>query len=317
MQSLTVICPAYNEQAGIAEFHAALREQLNRLGQRYECSVIYVVDRCPDKTVEVLESICATDHKVRVLSLSTRFGHQNSLLAGIDHCDADVLVMMDCDFQHPPELIAELVGKYEQGFDIVQAVRQDTQDISLWRKLLSAGFYWIINRISPQPIEPNAADFRLISRQVAEVFQHSVRERAIFLRGLFNWVGFNKTSVPFIAPGRKHGVSKYSSIKLMSFALSGILSFSNKPLYICFAMGLVLASLGGLHALWMLFDYIANTSTPRGWMTLVMLITLFSGVQLIFLGVIGAYLGAVLTEVKGRPHYIVAKDIGYTKPEQG
>ncbi len=315
MPSLTVICPAYNEEAGIAEFHAALRGQLDALEPGYECRVVYVVDRCPDRTVEVLEGICRTDPKARVLALSTRFGHQNSLLAGIDQSDADVLVMMDCDFQHPPGVIPELVAKYEQGFDIVQAIRLDTQDITPWRKMLSEGFYWFLNRISPVPIEANAADFRLISRRVAEVFQRSVRERAMFLRGLFSWVGFNKTSVTFLAPARKHGESKYSPLKLMSFALSGIVSFSNKPLYLCFGMGVALAALGGLHAVWMLFDYVANTSTPPGWMTLVMLITLFSGVQLIFLGVIGAYLGAVLTEVKARPHYIIDRDIRGGAPQ--
>jgi len=311
MRTLTIISPVFNEAEGIAAFHEALSCELTNLRDRYVCTVLYVVDRCSDGTLDVLEGICARDPSTRVLGFSSRFGHQQSLLAGMDYADSDAVIMLDSDLQHPPSLIPVLLERYEAGYDIVQTVREDTQQISGVKKFFSEVFYKVLNHLSPVKFESNAADFRLLSRRVVEVFQSSIRERNMFLRGLVNWVGFNRTSVRYVAPPRQFGSSKFSYLSLMSFAASGIVSFSKKPLHICFILGVLFASLGCLHAMLVLVKYLVDSSSPPGWLTLVVLITFFSGIQLIFLGVIGAYVGATFDEVKARPHYIVERAINF------
>ena len=197
MKTLTVVCPVYNEQEVVAQFHAELRRVLDSVADRWAAIVLFVVDRGTDRTLDVLEGIAGKDASVRVLALSARFGHQMSLLAGLDHCDSDAVVMMDGDLQHPPSLIPELLAGFERGHDIVFTVREDSPDVPVLKRLSSRLFYRLFNSISDSPINENAADFRLVSRRVVEVFQNQIRERNQFLRGLFGWVGFPSLAVRF------------------------------------------------------------------------------------------------------------------------
>lgn len=305
MKTLAVICPVWSEAEVIGAFHTALGQALLPIEDRYSWSVTYVVDRSPDGTLGILRAIAAADPRVRILSLSSRFGHQASLVAGIDHCDADALVMLDSDLQHPPELIPRLLEEFERGRDIVYTIREDGADIGWFKRQTSHLFYRLINRLSQVPIQESAADYRLISRKVASVFRTQIRERNQFLRGLFAWTGFNTSSVRFQVRPRGAGHSKYSLARMLRFALSGIISFSKKPLQAAIVVGFLFALLGIVLAVITVGQYFFTPKLPAGWATIVTLMSVFSGVQLIFLGIIGEYIGAIFDEVKGRPIYIV------------
>ena len=311
MKTLTVISPVYNEEEVIEDFYHELRGVLAGLTHRYEYTILFVVDRSSDATFEILKSIAEKDKSVQILLLSSRFGHQMSLLAGIDHSHSDVIVMLDSDLQHPPALIPKMLMMYEHGHDIVYMIREDTLEIGFFKRFTSKLFYKIINRISQISINESAADFRLISHRVAEVFRKQIRERNQFLRGLFSWIGFRSTSIKFTVRKRRSGRSKYSISRMIQFGLEGVVSFSKKPLKAAVYVGLSFAILSFVFAFISLVQYFIYSSLPSGWTTIVMLISISSGVQLIFLGIVGEYLGAIFDEVKGRPHYIIEEKVNF------
>jgi dolichol-phosphate mannosyltransferase len=311
---LTVVAPVFNEEQVIGHFHARTRGVLDALevAENIEARLLYVADRCTDNTIGVLRGIVDKDPKAKVLALSSRFGHQMSLLAGIEHAvDADVIVMMDSDLQHPPELIPELINQYRQGNDVVYTVRRDTEEIGFLRKALGNLIYKMLGAISKVPINANAADFRLISARVARALSTGFTERNMFLRGLFSWMGYRQIAVEYTAEKRFAGHSKYSFSRMMQLAMAGILSFSTKPLQIGIFVGVVFAGLAFLLMLAAVANYFFAQALPSGWTTLVALLLLFNGVQLIVLGTMGAYLGAVYEEVKGRPRYIIEEEISH------
>jgi polyisoprenyl-phosphate glycosyltransferase len=311
MKTLTVICPVYMEEEIVEKFYSNLKSILSKISEEYENKILFVVDRSKDNTLEILKRIAATDKKVQVLALSSRFGHQMSLLAGIDNADADAVVMMDSDLQHPPELIPRMLDYFEQGYEVVYTLREEGDETSWKQRVGSKVFYRMINWISKVPIVENAADFRLISRRVAGVFQTQIRERNQFMRGLFSWVGFRSVGIPFPVGLRSAGRSKYSLRKRTQLAVHGIVSFSKRPLQAAILLGLAFAVLGFIFALTTFIQYFIYDSLPSGWTTLAILISVFSGIQLIFLGIIGEYIGAIFDEVKARPHYLVEEKMNF------
>ncbi len=307
---VTVVAPVFNEQDVIAEFYARTKAVLETLRERYAPRILFVVDRSTDDTLAILRDIAARDPEVQVLALSSRFGHQLSLLAGIDHAaDADAIVMMDSDLQHPPELIPELLAQFERGNDVVFTVRRDSAEIGRMRRLLGNGFYRVMGWLASIPVQRNTADFRLISGRVARTVREQIHERGIFLRGILSWVGFNQVAVAYTPGHRAAGRSKYSLSRMMALATAGILSFSTKPLRMGIFVGLGFALLGFAYGAVTVVSYFTDPQTPRGYATIVTLLLLFSGVQLVFMGILGAYVGAIYDEVKGRPHYIVDEAI--------
>jgi glycosyltransferase involved in cell wall biosynthesis len=307
---LTVVTPVFNEEAAISLFHAQTRKVLDGLPD-VDATILFVVDRCTDNTVNVLRGIASADPRAKVLALSSRFGHQMSLLAGIEHAlDADVIVMMDSDLQHPPELIPDLIAAYRRGFDVVFTVRRETEDGTVIRRWAGNVFYRMLSRLSRVTIHANAADFRLISQRVARILATEFRERNMFLRGLFSWIGFPQTSIEYVARKRVVGESKYSFSQMLRLATAGILSFSTRPLRAGIVLGVGMAALAFLYALKVVFNYFVLSSVPSGWTTLAVLLLFFSGIQLIVLGIMGTYIGGIYEEVKGRPRYIVDEIIG-------
>lgn len=307
---LTVITPVFNEQEVIGQFYERTKTVLKGFTDCYQTHILFVVDRCTDHTLDILREITTQDPDAQVLALSARFGHQMSLLAGIDAAkDADVIVMMDSDLQHPPELIPELIKKYDMGNDIVFTVRQDTENIGYLRKIMGMFYYTLLGYLTNIPINTNSADFRLISRRVAHLLRTEIRERNLFLRGIFSWIGFNQIGVEYVAAGRLAGHSKYSLSRMISLAAMGILSFSTKPLRLSIFLGIWLAVLGFFIGTFTLIEYFRDSTIPSGWTTLVILLVFFSGIQLIFTGIIGVYIGSIYEEVKARPHYIIDQAI--------
>lgn len=306
---LTVIAPVYNEEEVIGDFHARLGEVLDAL-EEVDTKVLYVVDRCTDQTLEVLRALVRRDPRAKVIALSSRFGHQMSLVAGIDNAlDSDAIIMMDSDLQHPPELIPELIDNFRRGFEVVYTVRRDTEAINPLRKLAGNFFYRLLAKISQVPMNANAADFRLISGRVAKVLSTDFRERNMFLRGLFTWMGFRQTGVEYVARKRGGGYSKYSLSKMLQLATAGILSFSTKPLQLGIFVGVIFSLLSFIMVMWTVVEFFIDKTIPSGWTTLVVLLLMFSGIQLIVLGIIGAYIGGIYEEVKDRPRYIIDEEI--------
>jgi dolichol-phosphate mannosyltransferase len=311
MRTLTVLCPVYNEQEVITAFHSELRRVLDSVAAQWASTILLVDDRSTDGTLEALRGLAATDRGVRVIALSAHFGQQAALLAGLDHCDSDTVVMMDSDLQHPPALIPELLEGFGRGFDIVFTIREDSPEVPVWKRVSSRWFYRLINSISDTPINENAADFRLVSRRVVDVFRGRIRERNQFLRGLFGWVGFPSHAVRFRVSARPAGKTKYSVRRMVRFAVDGVVSFSKTPLQAAVYVGVAFGAFGLLHALVTLVQFLADRSFPSGWTTVIILISIFSGIQLVFLGILGEYVGAIFDEVKARPHYLVDERINF------
>ena len=315
MRTLTVVCPVYNEEEVIAAFYAELNAVLATVADRYRADILFVVDRGTDRTLDILKDIAGRDGKVRILALSARFGHQMALLAGIDHSQADAVIMLDSDLQHPPDLIPVLLDAFEQGHDVVFTIRQVSPDTPLFARWSSRAFYKFLNALSRVPIIENAADYRLISRRVAQVFQTEIRERNQFMRGLMGWVGFRRTAIAFQVRSRGAGQSKYSLGRLFRFAIEGITSFSKRPLQAAIFVGFGFAFFALALVFVTLFQYFHYSRLPSGWTTIVILVAGFNGIQLIFLGIIGEYIGAIFDEVKARPHYIVEDRINFEREE--
>jgi glycosyltransferase involved in cell wall biosynthesis len=307
MRALTVVCPVRDEEAVVLAFHEELRRVLAGI-EGWEANALYVVDGGTDRTLALLRNLAAADPSVRVLGLSGHFGQQAALLAGLDHCDADAVVMMDGDLQHPPALIPTLLAAHEKGYDVVYTVREDTPEIPLAKRLAARAFYRLTRALSDTPIHERAADFRLVSRRVVEVFQRNVRERGLFLRGLFVWVGFPSCAVHFRAGARRAGRTKYSLGRNLRLGVGGVVAFSRAPLRAAALAGTLVVLIGlaaGTVAVW---GWLRAGSPPAGSVALA-IFGIVSGTQLLFTGILGEYLGAVLEEVRARPHYIVAERI--------
>jgi glycosyltransferase involved in cell wall biosynthesis len=305
MKSIDIILPVYNEEQGIALFHRSLMDTLDGLAGSYEFRIIYVLDRSSDGTLNALRVLAESTPRMTVVHMSRRFGHQVSLVAGLDQSTGDAAIMMDADLQHPPALIPRLLEEFERGHDIVQTVRLYGTNEGRGKRWASSLFYYLQNALSPVEIRDGMADYRLISRKVVRVFQTSVREQNQFLRGLFRWVGFNRTEVPFVSAARAAGATKYRLGRLLSFSVTGIISFSKLPLRIAALLGFGIALCGGLYAAWLTFEFIRGGAFPPGYTSLIVVVLLMGGLQLMFLGVLGEYVGSIFDEVKGRPLYIV------------
>jgi len=310
VKTVDIVLPVYNEEEVLEAFHSSLTAALRPLELTYRFTICYVLDRSTDRSIDVLRSIADRDRSVTVVHLSARFGHQMSLVAGLDRSRGDAVIMMDCDLQHPPELIPRLLEEFERGYDIVHAIRQYSSQEGALKRGSSAMFYRLQNALSPVEMQPGAADFRLVSRKVARVFQTSIRERNQFLRGLFQWVGFRSTIVPFVSPPRASGTTKYDVRRLVKFSMTGILSFSKVPLRVATLLGFFISTLSLGYAFYLLGAFFVVGHTPPGYTSLIVMMSFLGGLQLTVLGVLGEYLGSVFEEVKQRPLYIVDEVVG-------
>lgn len=305
MKSISILCPVFKEEAGIAAFHARLAAAVAPLRKRYRVTLVYSIDPAPDNTESILRELSAGDPSVVLLVMSRRFGHQAALVAGMDMCRSDALVMMDSDGQHPPELVPELVQKWEAGADIVQTLRAEVRGGGWLKQLASRWFYRVLGGIGSIELKRGAADFRLLDAKVLDVFRCNLRESNPFVRGLVSWVGFNICYVPYEPARRAAGVSNYRASTLFNFALAGICSFSKAPLRLCISLGFGIAALSMLGGILQVAVYLSGRITVPGWASLTLGLTFLGGVQLFFLGLIGEYVGLIFDEVKRRPRYLL------------
>ena len=307
-EMLSVVVPVYNEQGNLRPLYEALAEQFQKLDVDYE--IIFVDDGSRDASLQVLRSLNTLDSRVKVVSLSRNFGHQNALTAGLEFASGDAVVAMDADLQQPPELIPEMVEHWRAGYQVVFTIRQDGQQVGRFKRWSSRTFYALINKITDTTIIPGAADFRLVDRAVVDTL-NSMHERARFLRGLVSWVGYRQIGIPYVVRARHDGHSKYSLRKMLSLALNGITNFSAFPLRLATYFGFLSAVLGVPYALWAVYVRLFTNTAVPGWASLTTIVLFLGGVQLISLGIIGEYLGRVYDEVKRRPLYVPQELLGF------
>jgi dolichol-phosphate mannosyltransferase len=301
-KKISVVIPSFNEEGNINIIVKALNEVLQKLNYRYE--LIFVDDGSSDKTLRILQEISSNDSNVFYIELSRNFGHQNALKAGLDLASGDCIITMDGDMQHPPEMIPQLVEKWEEGFDIVYTRRLEDKNLPAFKKITSKYFYKFINYISEIKIEEGTADFRLMDNKVSTVF-FAFSENELFIRGLVNWVGFRQFAIDYKPAERFSGNSKYTVKKMMQFALKGITSFSIRPLYISIFLGISLFFLSLVFYILYVFYSIYYGHVISGWASVIFTIVIFGGLNLIVLGIIGVYVGKLFMQSKQRPNYLI------------
>lgn len=312
MKLINIVLPVFREEGTIEVFNKTLLNEVSKLAGKYRFKIIYVLDKSPDKTAEQIRKICDQDSRVQLVALSSRFGYQYSIAAGLDFCDGDAVIIMDADLEHPPTLIPKMLEKFDEGFDVVNTVRTYHTEISFFKKQTSRLFYRFLQSISNVSITADSDEFKLLSRQVVTVFQKKIREQNLFLRGLIQWVGFNQTSIQFVSGERAGGASKFNLTRLVQLAFHGVLSFSKLPLQFAVYVGMFISLLSFAYGFFLIaLRLTSSATTPPGW-TEAIVITLFvGGLQLTFLGIIGQYIGGIFDEVKNRPRYVVEQV--YTK----
>jgi len=302
MKKISIVIPAYNEEENLSQIRLAVDGVFKTLsGYSYE--IIFVNDGSRDNTQAILEDLSEKFSEVKFIEFSRNFGHQNAVKAGLDFADGNCVISMDGDMQHPPEMIPQLIQKWEEGFDIVYTIRKYSQNISYFKRKTSDFFYHLLSSLSDVELEKGSSDFRLMDASVVDVVRSS-GESDIFLRGLVKWIGFKQFSIPFVAADRFAGNSKYNLGRMIRFAFTGITAFSVKPLYLAAYLGFFFSLLPLLYIPYVLYSFI-NHSEISGWASLIMTVVFFGGVQLIILGILGIYMGKIFKQIKDRPVYII------------
>ena len=302
-RSVDIVVPVFNEEACIEELYARLTRTLEPLP--YSFRILFVDDGSRDRSAVLCEGLRARDPRVGLVRFSRNFGHQAALTAGLDLADADAVITMDADLQHPPELIPKFLEAWEQGAQIVSGVRKRVA-ASLGKRLSSALFYRLLNAISSFEITPDSPDFRLFDARVVRAIR-GLREQSRFLRGIYAWVGFRNVELDYDEALRVGGESHYGKRDMLLFALRAVLSFSRLPLRIATWFGLSVSILAFVYGVYAIAVNVIFHRVIPGWTSLAVLVSFLSGVQLLTLGVVGEYLGQVLEETKQRPLYVIAE----------
>ncbi len=310
-QSLSVVLPAYNEESNVVQAYERLSAVLDDIDLDW-WELIFSVDPSTDRTEDEILALRKRDPRVKMLRFSRRFGQPSATIAGMEAATGDAVVVMDCDLQDPPELISDLVRQWREGYDVVYAQRRTRAGETWAKKLWAAMAYRVINHIAEVEIPKNTGDFRLMSRRVVENVV-ALRETHIFLRGLVPLVGFRQTGVLYDRNPRAAGRTHYRFYGSWAHGLSGVVGFSRYPLQVISVGGVVLSGLAFLLAIVYLILKLAGVAFPVGNPTIVIVVSFFSGIQLLSLGVMGEYIGRIYDESRQRPRYIVESRYGWNE----
>jgi len=308
-QGLTVVVPLYNEAAGLAALHERLCALARTLRQAHAlaCEVVYVDDGSADATLAIAHGLAADALDVQVVSLSRNFGKEAALMAGLDHARRGAVLFMDGDGQHPPDLIEKLVRYWiDDGYDVVYTAKAHRDNESFMRRLAVHGFYALINWGARQKIPEDAGDFRLLSPRAAAALRQ-LPERNRFFKGLASWIGFRQLRVDYEPAARAHGTTSFSPMRLIGLSIEGLTSFSVAPLRFASLLGVLLATVAFLFGLSILWETWTTGKSVPGYPSLVVGLMTIGGVQLIMIGIVGEYIGKILSELKARPIYFVAE----------
>ncbi|MGH8353468.1 MAG: glycosyltransferase family 2 protein [Pseudomonas sp.] len=300
---VSCIIPAFNEAENIVPLLQTLHRLLGEAGYRHE--LVVVDDGSRDETVKrVLTD--TLELPVTLIQLSRNFGKEIALTAGIDHVQGDVAVLIDGDFQHPPEMVPAFLGQWRQGYDMVYSVRPSREGEGLAKRLFTRAFYALVNSGASLRIPENTQDFRVLDRCILDALRQ-MPERNRFMKGLYNWVGFTQIALETQTQERRAGESSFNFHRLMSLGMTGLTAFSNMPLRIWSIVGCMISLLSIAYALWEFFRTLIFGNPLPGWPTLTVAITFLGGVQLLSIGILGEYIGRIFNEVKQRPSYLVSK----------
>jgi glycosyltransferase involved in cell wall biosynthesis len=300
---VSIVVPAYNEEAVLELFHERMSQVLARLPQ-YRFEFVYVDDGSTDRTRQMLQALAARDERVCALVLSRNFGKEAALTAGLDHAQGDAVAIFDADLQDPPELLERFIAEWEAGYDVAYAKRTHRDGETWLKKSTASSFYRFMGRLSRVHIPPDTGDCRLMSRRAVQALGR-LREQHRFMKGLFAWVGYPSVAVEYRRDARAGGQTKFNYWKLWNFALEGITSFTTAPLKLATYLGIVIALLAFVFGAWIIAKTLLWGETVRGYPTLMVTVLFLGGIQLFFIGILGEYLGRVFGETKNRPLYLV------------
>jgi dolichol-phosphate mannosyltransferase len=300
---ISVVVPTFNEEGNIDVLYTQLSEIFTQCSiSNFE--IIYVNDGSYDDSLNKIKALRLTDDRVKYISFSRNFGHQNALKAGLDNAQGDAVISMDADLQHPPALIPEMIRLWQEGNEVVYSIRKDGKELSIFKKTTSKLFYKLVNYLSDTKLEEGTADFRLIDKKVVKALK-SFNENNLFYRGIIPTLGFKQIGLPYKPQERFSGTTKYSFSKMLKFALTGITSSSAKPLYFSIYLGLFFAAIAFLYGVYAIYISIFTNDAVLGWTSLIASILFIGGLQLIMMGIVGVYLGKLFTQSKNRPNYII------------
>ena len=308
MKKVSVVVPMYYEEEVANECYNRLTNVLKNI-PNYEYEIVFVNDGSKDKTLDILEEIAKQDKNVKIVSFARNFGHQTAVTAGIKYITGDAVVIIDADLQDPPELIPDMLKLWEEGHEVIYGKRKSRDGESKFKLLTAKMFYKTLNALSDVEIPKDTGDFRLVDKKVIDVV-NSMPEHNKFLRGLFSWVGFKQKAFEYERKERFAGETKYPLKKMLKLASDGIISFSSKPLKLVGGLGLVTILISVAILIYSLISYVFNLNhlTP-GWTSIMVTITLFSGVQLLSIWIMSEYIARIYDETKNRPQYIIDKTI--------
>ena len=313
MKLISLVIPIYFEELIIDELYKRLKAVFDSCSDLYKFEVIFINDGSTDDSLLLLKQLCAKDQSLCVIDLSRNFGHQRAITAGIDYAEGDAVIIMDADLQDPPELIPKLLARWSDGYEVVYAVRVKRNGESFFKLWTAKQFYKLLDFLSETPIPRNVGDFRLIDRKVVNQLK-ILRESGRYVRGLVSWVGYRQCGLEYERDARYAGETKYPLKKMIMFAMDGITSFSEKPLYLASYVGFGMATIAATWGILIVVSYIFGFFTGViGWSSLMVAILFIGGLQIAFIGIIGQYLGRVYDQVKERPLYLVREIIGRGK----
>jgi polyisoprenyl-phosphate glycosyltransferase len=302
MLTVSVVIPAYNEESNVSAIFDGVRLALS---QHQLCEVIFVDDGSVDGTAERVRSLQASSSLVRLIRFGRNFGQQSALLAGLEAARGAAVITLDCDLQHPPELLPSMIQAWHKGAKVVQMVRTHTEGIGFLKAFASKTFYRFVNLISETPVATGAAEYQLLDRVVVDAVLQ-FRDRYPFVRGLVGWLGFPITKIEYLSPQRHTGTSGYTFRKMIRLSLQAVMGLSSKPLRFSFYFGLLTAAFCLIYAAYAIAVLIAG-KTVQGWTSVIVMVTFLGAVQLVSIGIVGEYLARVYDQSRGVPRYVIVE----------
>lgn len=305
MKSIQFIIPAYNEENNISKIIEAIESTL--MADKYDFEFLFINDGSSDNTFNNLKETSNQNKRVKYIHFSRNFGKDNAIRAGISYANADCIITMDCDLQHPPSFLANMIEKWEEGYDVVYAFRENNEIHNNFFQNVGSKIFWkLMNYLSNLNLEQGTSDFRLLDKKVYNQLK-AFNETEIFYRALVKWIGFKQIALAYKADKRLHGQTTYSKKMLFNLAISSITSFSTKPLYLSIYFGLAITAITFVfYAIYLIYS-IYNQLNISGWASLISTVVFFGGINLTVLGVIGIYIGKLFVQSKNRPTYIISE----------
>jgi dolichol-phosphate mannosyltransferase len=309
-KKISVIIPVFNEEGSISELLNRLHTVLKQL--KFSSEIIMVDDGSTDGTLPILQEFANRKNEIKLIVFSRNFGNQAAVSAGLDYSTGDCAIIMDADLQDPPELLPDLIAKWQEGFEVVFAQRIARKGESLFKRMTASIFYRLLQKLTQVDIPPDTGDFRLIDRKVITAL-NEMPEKNRFMRGMISWTGFRQTGITYVRDERFAGETKFPFFKMLKFALTGITSFSFVPLQLASYFGFIVSAGAFISGLYVLYLKFFTDQTIQGWTSLMIALLFLGGIQLITLGIIGEYIGRMSEEVKQRPEYLIRETVNFTQ----